>query len=122
YELCSFAGVGARITDLLRLAADENPIGDVPRPEGFAKPALRLRVVNGDAIDDHVNPQFALDARAEKAGFDPLDEFIGALTGAVLVVDLRNIDGIHAATQRLEFVQGGLQRLGPRRGGRNHLK
>src|SRR5208282_3661204 len=122
YELCSFARVGAGITYLFRFAPDEYPIGDVPRPQGFAEPALRFRVVNGDAIDDHVNPQFAFDARAEDAGFDPLDELAGALTGAVLVVDFRNVDGIRAPAQLLEFVQRGFQRLGLRGGGGNHLE
>ena len=68
----------------------------------FAEPALRLRVVNGDAIDDHVNFQFAFDARAEDARLNPLDEFAGALAWTVLVVNLRDVDGIDAAAQLLQ--------------------
>ena len=122
HHLGGLRGVGPGILNLLRLAAHENPIGDVPLTAGFAEPALRFRVVNGDAIDDHVDSQFALDARAENSGLNPLNEFAGALTGPVLVVDFRDVDGIHAAPQGLEFVQGGVQSLGLRRGRGNNLK
>jgi hypothetical protein len=78
--------------------------------------------MNGHAIDNDVNPQFVFDARPEKAGFSPLDEFAGALTGALFIVNFRNVDGIDTATQLPKLLQGGFRGFGLPRRRRDHLK
>ena len=103
----------ARAVDArLARGEDPGPLAGVPFAVKNLFDVAGLVTIAGSKIDRERPPATA-DAMVVR-------RLAGA--GAVLVVNFGNIDGIHPAAQLLELVQRGFQRLGLRRGGRDHLK